>query len=57
MDRGPMAGFKRDRQDCATKQQPQNIRVSIIRREIKVMNSVGENNLNKMLNQRENNLD
>ena len=55
MDRGAMAGFKRIRQDCATKQHQQNICVSIIRGEIKVTNNVGD--FNKMLSQRKNNLD
>ena len=55
MDRGAMAGFKRIRQDCATKRQQQNTCVSITRKEIKVMNNVGD--FNKILNQRKNKLD
>ena len=54
MDRGAMAGFKRIRQDCATKRQQQNTCVSITRKEIKVMNNVGD--FNKILNQRKNKL-
>ena len=55
MDKGAMAGFKRIRQDCATKRQQQNTCVSITRKEIKVMNNVGD--FNKILNQRKNKLD